>query len=249
MPARSYRGGECVCPLKRAVCDESCVGRMLETNFYMAAVKVAGRRCLVVGGGEVGLEKVRGLLVCDAFVHVVAPEAVAEIKELSEAGAIRWSAKRYEPADLEGCLLAIGATSDTAVNRSLYQDAEERSMLVNVADVPALCNFILPAIARQPPLTVAVSTAGASPALAKRLRQEIADDLGAPYARLAVLLSEVRGWAKATLPTYQDRKAFFEALVCGSPDPIELLRDGNEDSVRELIAVEQRRASAGLENH
>jgi len=105
--------------------------------------------------------------------------------------------------------------------------------------VPPLCNFILPAIVRTGPLAIAISTAGASPALAKRIKREIEGQFGEPYARLAVLLNEVRGWAKGTLPTYQDRKEFFEGIVRGDPDPIALLRDGDENAVRELIARAQ----------
>jgi siroheme synthase-like protein len=112
-------------------------------------------------------------------------------------------------------------------------------MLVNVVDVPPLCNFILPAIVRTGPLAIAISTAGASPALAKRMKREIEGQFGEPYARLAVLLNEVRGWAKATLPTYQDRKQFFEGIVNGEPDPVALLREGDEQGVRELIAHAQ----------
>jgi siroheme synthase-like protein len=110
---------------------------------------------------------------------------------------------------------------------------------VNIVDVPPLCNFILPAILRSGPLAIAISTAGASPALAKRMKREIAEQFGEPYARLAVLLNEVRGWAKGTLPTYQDRKEFFEGIVGGSPDPIALLRAGDEQAVRELISRAQ----------
>src|SRR5437667_11638184 len=101
-------------------------------------------------------------------------------------------------------------------------------MLVNVVDVPPLCSFILPAIVRSGPLAIAISTSGASPALAKRMKREIAETYGEPYARLAVLLNDVRGWAKDTLPTYQDRKVFFESIVNGDPDPVELLRDGRD---------------------
>jgi len=122
----------------------------------------------------------------------------------------------------------------------VYEDAERRAMLVNVVDVPPLCNFILPAVVRQGPLAIAISTAGASPALAKRMKREIAAQFGAPYADLAVLLNEARGWAKATLPTYQDRRDFFESIVNGEPDPIELLRAGNAAAVRDLIAAAQR---------
>jgi siroheme synthase-like protein len=113
-------------------------------------------------------------------------------------------------------------------------------MLVNVVDVPPLCNFILPAIVRTGPLAVAISTAGASPALAKRMKREIGELFGEPYATLAVLLNDARGWAKATLPTYQDRKVFFESIVNGEPDPIELLRAGDVDAVRDLIAAAQQ---------
>ena len=109
-------------------------------------------------------------------------------------------------------------------------------MLVNVVDVPPLCNFILPAIVRTGPLAVAISTAGASPALAKRMKREIGELFGEPYALLAILLNDARGWAKATLPTYQDRKEFFETIVNGDPDPIELLRAGDVEAVRDLIA-------------
>jgi siroheme synthase-like protein len=116
-------------------------------------------------------------------------------------------------------------------------------MLVNVVDVPPLCNFILPAIVRTGPLAVAISTAGASPALAKRMKREISELFGEPYATLAVLLNDARGWAKATLPTYQDRKEFFEGIVNGDPDPIELLRAGDAQAVRDLIAAAQRVAT------
>jgi precorrin-2 dehydrogenase/sirohydrochlorin ferrochelatase len=111
---------------------------------------------------------------------------------------------------------------------------------VNIVDVPPLCNFILPAIVRTGPLAIAISTAGASPALAKRMKREVGELFGDEYARLAIMLNDARGWAKGTLPTYQDRKAFFEGIVNGRPDPIELLRAGDEQAVLDLIAGAQR---------
>src|SRR5918998_370851 len=186
------------------------------------------RRCLVVGGGDVGLEKVEGLLACDGDVKLIAPDAIEPLQELAREGSIRWERREYAgAADLDGVFMVIAATSDTDVNIAVYEDAERRAMLVNVVDVPPLCNFILPAIIRSGPLAIAISTAGASPALAKRIRDEIADEYGEPYARLAVMLNDVRGWAKGTLPTYQDRKVFFESIVNGEPDPVELLPRGD----------------------
>ena len=240
MPAQAYSGKECVCQLRRGICDQSCVQGMLETPFYIACLRLSGRRCVVVGGGEVGLEKVEGLLACDAQVTLIAPEAQPELVQLALEGSIRWEQREYESGDLDGALIAIAATNDTELNIRVFEDAEARAMLVNVVDVPPLCNFILPAIVRNGPLAIAISTAGASPALAKRMKREIAELFGEPYALLAILLNEARGWAKATLPTYQDRKEFFESIVNGRPDPIELLRAGDLQGVRELVEGAQR---------
>ena len=244
MPAQAYAGKECVCQLRRGICDQSCVQGMLDTPFYIACLRLKGRRCLVVGGGDVGLEKVEGLLACDGDVTLVSPDAIPELERLAGEGSIRWERREYRREDLEGTFIAIAATSDTDVNIRVYEDAERRAMLVNVVDVPPLCNFILPAIVRTGPLAIAISTAGASPALAKRMKRQIAEEYGEPYARLAELLNDVRGWAKATLPTYQDRKVFFESIVNGDPDPVELLRRGDEQAVRDLIAAARDSAQA-----
>jgi len=235
VPAQAYAGKECVCQLRKGICDQSCVQGMLETPLYIACLRLDGRNCLVVGGGAIALEKVEGLLACDAAVTLVAPTAVDELAALAAEGSITWDRREHRASDLDGKFLAIAATDDTDVNISVYDEAERRAMLVNVVDVPPLCNFILPAILRTGPLAIAISTAGASPALAKRMKLEIAEQFGEPYARLAVLLNEARGWAKGTLPTYADRKGFFEGIVNGDPDPVELLRAGREDEVRALI--------------
>jgi precorrin-2 dehydrogenase len=246
VPAQAYAGKECVCQFRRGTCDQTCVQGMLDTPFYIACLRLTGRRCLVVGGGEIGLEKVEGLLACDGRVVLVAPDAVPELEALAAEGSIEWLRRDYRPGDLEGTFIAIAATGDTDVNIRVYEDAERRAMLVNVVDVPPLCNFILPAIVRTGPLAIAISTAGASPALAKRIKHEIAEQYGEPFAQLAVLLNEARGWAKATLPTYQDRKAFFEGIVNGQPDPVDLLRDGDEGAVRDVIAAAQRAHSSAV---
>jgi siroheme synthase-like protein len=240
MPAQAYSGKACVCQSRKGICDQSCVRDMLAVPFYIACLRLSGRRCLVVGGGDIGLEKVEGLLACDADVTLVAPDAHPELARLAEESSIRWEQRQYRSEDLTGCLIAVAATADTDANIRVFEDAERRSMLVNVVDVPPLCNFILPAIVRTGPLAVAISTAGASPALAKRMKREIAELFGEPYADLAILLNDVRGWAKGTLPTYQDRKEFFEGIVNGEPDPIELLRAGDVRAVQDLIAAAQR---------
>jgi precorrin-2 dehydrogenase/sirohydrochlorin ferrochelatase len=247
MSAEAYAGRRCVCYLQKQSCDESCVRELRETPLYMACLRLGGRRCVVVGAGAVGLQKVEGLLACDAQVTVIAPHAVAELAEYAREGSIVWERRDYAgAADLEGAFLVIAATDEADLNMRIFADAERRAMLVNVVDVPPLCNFILPAIVRNGPLAIAISTAGSSPALAKRIAAEIAERFGAPYARLAEILAESRGWAKGALPTYQHRKRFFELIVAGPPDPIALLAAGEEDRLRTLIADARERVLGEL---
>jgi siroheme synthase-like protein len=246
MPAQAYAGKECVCQFHKGICDQTCVRDMLETPFYIACLKLKGRRCLVVGGGDIGLEKVEGLLACDAKVVLVAPDAIEPLAALAAEGSIEWERREYRGEDLERTFIAIAATNDTDVNIRVYEDAERRAMLVNIVDVPPLCNFILPAIVRTGPLAIAISTAGASPALAKRMKREVAELFGEEYARLAVVLNDARGWAKGTLPTYQDRKEFFEGIVNGDPDPVALIRDGLEPELLALIEAAKERAASAL---
>ena len=246
MPAQAYRGKPCVCQHRLAVCDQRCVADMMSTTFYMACLKLTGRRCLVVGAGSVGLEKIEGLLACDAAVHVIATAADPAVRELAAAGDIELTERAFRSGDLEGHFLAIAATNDTDVNVAVFDEAERRAMLCNVVDVPPLCSFILPAIVRSGPIAIAISTAGASPALAKRMKREIADLYGDDHAELAAILNDVRGWAKSTLPTFAARRDFFEAIVNGDPDPLALLRAGDRAAVDRLIAERQAEAESAL---
>ncbi len=242
MPAQAYAGKECVCQFRKGICDQTCVREMLATPVYVACLMLKGRRCVVVGGGEIGLEKTEGLLACDAGVTLISPDANDELRALADEGSIIWEQREYAGAeDLEGVFMVIAATDDTDINIRVFDDAERRAMLVNIVDVPPLCNFILPAIVRTGALSIAISTQGASPALAKRMKAEISEMFGEEYARLAVLLNEVRGWAKGNLPTYRDRKDFFEGIVNGDPDPVELVRSGREAEVLALIEQAKER--------
>ncbi len=180
-----------------------------EKQWYMACLDLEGRSCLVVGGGRVALEKASGLVGCGARVTVVAPEIDAGFAALD----VELLQRAYHTVDLEGRLLVVAATSEPAVNRQVFADAESRSLLCNVADVPELCSFILPAVHREGPIAIAISTGGASPALAQRIRDEAAERYGPEYAELARRLEELRPWAKENLPTYEARRDFFRDLV------------------------------------
>jgi len=175
----------------------------------MACIDLTGRRVLVVGGGEVALEKVQGLLTAGAAVTVVAPQVTPALVGLD----VTLVRRGYRTEDLDGAFLVVAATSTTSVNRRVFRDAEARSLLCNVVDVPELCSFILPAVHRQEPIAVAVSTGGASPALAQHLRDRIAEVVRPEHAELAQRLRALRPWAKSHFATYDERKAYFADLV------------------------------------
>jgi precorrin-2 dehydrogenase/sirohydrochlorin ferrochelatase len=164
-----------------------------EKEYYTACLDLTGRRCLVVGGGSLAAQKARSLLDCGAD--------------------LTWLDRPYEPPDLDGCFLVVAATDDPALQRRVYADAEKRAVFCNVPDVPELCSFILPAVHRDGPIAIAVSTGGASPALAQRLRDEIAGLVGPEHVELALRLRELRPAAKKRFATYEERRAYFQSLV------------------------------------
>jgi len=182
---------------------------MAEKRYYMSCLDLESRSCLVVGGGSLALEKVRGLLECGARVTVLAPSIVDEICALK----VEFVRRKYRSSDLDGRFLVIAATPLGLVNRRVFEDAEARSIFCNVVDVPELCSFILPAVVRRDPIAIAVSTGGASPALAQRIRDDVAQLVGPKHVELARKLRELRPWAKANLSTYEERRRFFADLV------------------------------------
>jgi siroheme synthase-like protein len=184
-----------------------------EKRYYMACLDLSGRDVLVVGAGSVAFEKIEGRLDAGARVTVVAPEVSGRVEALACSRRLALVRGRYRTEDLEARFLVVAATSTTSVNEGVYADAAARGMLCNVVDVPELCSFILPAVHRDDPIAVAISTGGASPALAQRLRDDVARLVTREHVRLARDLRELRPWAKANLPTYEARRDFFRELV------------------------------------
>lgn len=180
-----------------------------EPFAFMACLDLAGRSVLVVGGGRVGLEKAGALHAVGASLTVVSPTFVEGFDALE----VERIERRYEPSDLDGRWLVVVAVDDIPLQGEIAIDAERRHLFCNVVDEPSRCTLILPAIHREGPITIAVSTAGASPALAKRLRNDFAALVGPRHSDLAHRLRALRPWAKRTLPTYDDRKAYFERMV------------------------------------
>ena len=209
---------------------------------YPIFVNLTEESALVVGAGRVGERKVRGLLRCGARVTVVAPLATRAIRKLATARKLRWHAREFQPADLRAQRLVFCATDHLDVDLRVARAARRRGALVNCASslTPALGNFILPATARTGMVQVAVSTGGASPALARKLLRRIVGGLGAQAARWARLLQQMRPLVVARVPAAR-RSALWKHLV--ADDLGELLRAGKLSAARKL-ALQRMDAAA-----
>ncbi|HEY2990019.1 MAG TPA: bifunctional precorrin-2 dehydrogenase/sirohydrochlorin ferrochelatase [Candidatus Binatia bacterium] len=161
-------------------------------GYYPIFVNLTGRRCLVIGGGAVAERKVEGLLQAGANVALVSPDLTATLAAWAEDKKITHFARDYRPGDLTGYRFAFVATDDPKVNLAAYHEGRERGVLVNVADDPAHCDFILPSVLRRGELTVAVATDGSSPALSRAIREELEQYFTDDYAVLSRIVAEVR---------------------------------------------------------
>ncbi|HEX8769801.1 MAG TPA: bifunctional precorrin-2 dehydrogenase/sirohydrochlorin ferrochelatase [Acidimicrobiales bacterium] len=195
---------------------------------YPVNLLVEGRRCLVVGGGDVAARKAQGLLDCGGQVHVVAPRVSDAIRA---DGRLTWDERPYRTTDLEGCWLVIAATDSTEVNRSVYLDGEAAGVWVNGADDPQHCSFTLPSVVRRGDLMLTVSTGGRSPAVATWIRRRLEDEIGPEYEVLLDLVSSRRQAIQASGGSTEDVD-WHRAL---DSDVLGLIRTGDLDQARERI--------------
>jgi precorrin-2 dehydrogenase/sirohydrochlorin ferrochelatase len=186
-------------------------------QLFPLMLDLAGRRCLVVGAGEVGEGKIRGLLASGAAVSVVALAATSQVQEWTRSGAVEYRQKAFAPEDLEGALLVVAATSAPEVNRRVYAEARRRRVLCNVVDDPEHCDFFYPAIVRRGALQIAISTSGVSPAFARRLRQVLEAQFGPEYADWLDALARRRQEILRTVADPAQRRLLLEELAANSP--------------------------------
>lgn len=205
-----------------------------DISFYPAFLDLTDRPVVIVGGGPVAAQKVAGLLAAKAQVTVIAPAVVPEITDAAASGRLIWKARRYEHGDLAGVVLAFAATDDPDVNRAVWREAETRAVPVNAADDPPNCTFILPAVHRDGDLIVAVSTGGKAPALAVRLRDRIAADLGGSYDALLRLLAGFRAQVTEAIPTFSGRRDLWYRIV--DAPVLDHLRRGDPAGARSIVA-------------
>ena len=151
-------------------------------HLFPLFLKLRGRRCLVVGAGKISEGKIAGLLEAGAHVDVIAPSTTPQIEQWHRKRRIRLTKRPFRPSDLKHAFLVVAATNSPKVHRAIYQEAQRRNVLCNIVDVPALCDFYYPAVVRRGQLQIAISTAGASPSLARRLRKEMEKTFGPEYA-------------------------------------------------------------------
>jgi precorrin-2 dehydrogenase/sirohydrochlorin ferrochelatase len=202
-------------------------------RYYPILLKIEGRAVLVVGGGEVGARKVETLLRSGARVSVVSPELVPWLAERVREGVVELVGSDYDECQLHGRFLVIAATNDGELNSRIASDAERRNLLCNVVDVPREGNFIVPALMRRGALTLAISTDGQSPALARKIREELEDRYGEEYADLLHLLGAVRARLLSASKDSRLNKERFERLV-RSP-LVELVRRRDREGIEAML--------------
>jgi uroporphyrin-III C-methyltransferase/precorrin-2 dehydrogenase/sirohydrochlorin ferrochelatase len=197
-------------------------------------MKLQGRRCVVIGGGEVAVRKVTMLLKADAVVEVIAPELHYELADLWAASRISHLSSAFEPSQLDGACLIIAATDDEVVNEEVSKQAKARNIPVNVVDSPALCTFTMPSIVDRSPVVIAISSSGSAPVLARLIRSKLETLIPSSYGRLANLAAEYREAVKQRFATTQERRIFWEKIFSG---PVaELVFSGQETAAKDALA-------------
>lgn len=204
--------------------------------YYLFPVNLnlQARKCLVVGGGRVAERKVKSLLQCGADVWVVSPELTGELEKLASERTINYARRIYAVEDLDGCFLVISATGDREVNSRVADDCFARNIPVNVVDDPARCSFTVPSVLRRGSLCIAVSTAGKSPLLARKIREDLEESFGHEYIEFLELMGEVRSKAIRDISDKSARRRVFECLI--NSDILQLIREGKKELIEEQIA-------------
>jgi siroheme synthase-like protein len=197
-------------------------------------IGLAERHCIVIGGGHEGEGKVKGLLECDATVTVISPTLTEQLQAWADAGRFTWLARAYQPGDLRNAFLVIAERSDPETNTAIWEEAEAEGALVNVMDDVEHCSFVAGSVVRQGPLTISISTSGAAPTLAVRMRQRMEQELGPEYGLFLEWMRDLRSPMAERYPDFHERRAHWYALV--DSDILDLLRAGERERARQRVA-------------
>jgi precorrin-2 dehydrogenase / sirohydrochlorin ferrochelatase len=234
--ASTHRLGRQIAPIVNYP-DPDVYARMRRMKTYpICLIGFETRRAVIVGGGAVATRKVNALLEADARVTVISPQVLPDLQALADGGKIELISRSYVVGDLTSGDLAtpflvIAATDSPEVNRTVWQEASALGCLINVVDDPAHSNFIAPAVVRRGELNIAITTGGGSPALARRLREQLTDEYGPEYGELAALLAELRPELLTRFSQGKARLAAALALV--DSDLLEVIRQDGMDAALE----------------
>lgn len=177
------------------------------TKYYPIFLKLKNKQVVVIGGGQVAERKILTLLERGAKIKVISPELTHKLRDLANEGKFLWEKREYQRGDLEGAFLVIGATNNPNVQEAIFNEAEERGIPCNIVDKPDFCSFIVPSLLERGDLTLAISTGGASPAVARRLRERLENILGEEYALYLYLMRKIREEIlKSALPQEEKEK-------------------------------------------
>lgn len=200
---------------------------------YPISLDLSQKICLVVGGGPVAERKVKSLLECGALVRVVSPEITPGLENLADEGRIDCRRRQFRPPDLEGVFLVIGSTNQEIVNRQVAEEGTARNLLVNIVDDPRKGNFFVPSIVKRGSLTIAVSTDGKSPMLARKIREELEVIYGPQYQEYLDLVGKLR---EDVIRNVQDPEKKREILESFAADGVlGLLKEGRIGEVKEML--------------
>ncbi|MCX5780100.1 MAG: bifunctional precorrin-2 dehydrogenase/sirohydrochlorin ferrochelatase [Firmicutes bacterium] len=202
-------------------------------HLYPIYLNLAGRNCLVVGGGKVAERKAATLLEYGAHIRLVSPSVTSSISDWAAQNLIELRARMFKPEDLEGVFLVFIATDDPEINNAITMLCQEKAILVNAVDDPPNCDFYVPSILRRNSLCVAISTEGKSPLLAAKLRRELEEYIPEEYGEWVEILGELRTQIKETDLNIGERKAIFEGLV--NSNLLDLLIEGRKEQIEERI--------------
>jgi precorrin-2 dehydrogenase/sirohydrochlorin ferrochelatase len=181
--------------------------------YYPAFLELTGRLCVVIGGGRVAERKIKTLLECGAKVKVISPEVTSGIERLYQEGKLTLEKRPYQEGDLEGAWLVIAATSDPEVQKQVFEEAESRRIFCNVVDVPERCSFIVPSVIRRGELCLAISTSGASPALARRIRERLEKEFDSSWEQHLRLMRHIRKEVLSSGLSPQEREVKLKRLA------------------------------------
>ncbi|MDE2939394.1 MAG: bifunctional precorrin-2 dehydrogenase/sirohydrochlorin ferrochelatase [Chloroflexota bacterium] len=203
-------------------------------DYYPVFLNLADKRCVIIGGGTIAQGKIGGLLQAGCRITVISPDATPGIRQAAQRGDVTWLERTYQPGDLEGAFIGVAATNVWHVNREIYEEAERLGVLLNVVDDPDLCSFIAPSVVKREPVTLAISTGGASPALARKLRETLVHAEALEWADLADVLAQARRIIKEKRVVIDPERW----QCCITRGLLEMVQEGRSNEALDLLLAQ-----------